>query len=129
MGLNVLQQNKDGKWYCGSFHGVFILGYVKGATVDYSTGKAALKNAGAPFGKKAIAGMSQDFSDTPVIAEYNEGTDFAPQPAYMNQLPMSLWNVALEAHSGRIFIGSIAGIFYLRDGNICRMVPLVWVCH
>ena len=78
-----------------------------------STGKAALKNAGAPFGKKAIAGMSQDFSDTPVIAEYNEGTDFAPQPAYMNQLPMSLWNVALEAHSGRIFIGSIATYIFI----------------
>ena len=108
MGLNVLQQNKDGKWYCGSFSGLFVWDRVKGTTVDYSTGKAALKNAGAPFGKKAIAGMSQDFSDTPVIAEYNEGTDFAPQPAYMNQLPMSLWNVALEAHSGRIFIGSIA---------------------
>lgn len=61
----------------------------------------------------AIAGMSQDFSDTPVIAEYNEGTDFAPQPAYMNQLPMSLWNVALEAHSGRIFIGSIATYIFI----------------
>lgn len=57
--------------------------------------------------------MSQDFSDTPVIAEYNEGTDFAPQPAYMNQLPMSLWNVALEAHSGRIFIGSIATYIFI----------------
>lgn len=113
MGLNVLQQNKDGKWYCGSFSGLFVWDRVKGTTVDYSTGKAALKNAGAPFGKKAIAGMSQDFSDTPVIAEYIEGTDFAPQPAYMNQLPMSLWNVALEAHSGRIFIGSIATYIFI----------------
>lgn len=113
MGLNVLQQNNDGKWYCGSFSGLFVWDRVKGTTVDYSTGKAALKNAGAPFGKKAIAGMSQDFSDTPVIAEYNEGTDFAPQPAYMNQLPMSLWNVALEGHSGRIFIGSIATYIFI----------------
>lgn len=51
MGLNVLQQNKDGKWYCGSFSGLFVWDRVKGTTVDYSTGKAALKNAGAPFGK------------------------------------------------------------------------------
>ncbi len=36
----------------------------------------------------------------------------------MNQLPMSLWNVALEAHSGRIFIGSIATyIFIFVMGN------------
>ena len=57
MGLNVLQQNKDGKWYCGSFSGLFVWDRVKGTTVDYSTGKAALKNAGAPFGKMAIAGI------------------------------------------------------------------------
>lgn len=58
-------------------------------------------NEGLPEGadyrqiKKAVAGMSQDFS-TPVVAEYYEGTNFAPQPSSMNQLPMSLWNVALE---------------------------------
>ena len=58
-------------------------------------------NEGLPEGadyrqiKKAVAGMSQDFS-TPVVAEYYEGTNFAPQPSSMNQLLMSLWNVALE---------------------------------
>ena len=56
--------------------------------------------------------MSQDFS-VPVVAEYYDGTTFAPQPATMNQLPMSLWNVALEVHSGRIFIGSIATYVFI----------------
>lgn len=31
----------------------------------------------------------------------------------MNQLPMSLWNVALEVHSGRIFIGTIATYIFI----------------
>ncbi len=112
MGLNVLQKDKKGRWLCGSFSGLFVWDRQRGTAIDYFTGKAAPKNTGAPFGNKAIAGMSQDFS-TPVIAEYYEGTSFAPQPASMNQLPMSLWNVALEVHSGRIFIGSIATYIFI----------------
>ena len=125
MGLNALEQDPTtGKWYCGSFSGLFVWDRQQGTAIDYFTGKPAPKKAGAPFGKKAIAGLSLDFSlpqqkgnngqkQTPVIAEYYEGTNFAPQPASMNQLPMSLWNVALEVHSGRIFIGSIATYIFI----------------
>ena len=112
MGLNAWEQDKDGKWYCGSFSGLFVWDRQHSAAIDYFTGKPAPKKSGAPFGKKAIAGMSLDFN-TPVIAEYYDGTDFASQPADMNQLPMSLWNVALEIHSGRIFIGSAATYIFI----------------
>lgn len=113
MGLNVLQKSNEGKWYCGSFSGLFVWDRVKGTAVDYFTKKPTPKKTGAPFGKKAIAGMSQDFSKTPVVAEYYDGTNFAPQPTTMTQLPMSLWNVALEAHSGRLFMGSIATYIFI----------------
>ena len=112
MGLNVLEKDAKGRWLCGSFSGLFVWDRLHGTATDYFTGKPAPKKAGAPFGKKAIAGMSQDFSD-PVVAEYYEGTNFAPQPSSMNQLPMSLWNVALEVHSGRIFIGTIATYIFI----------------
>lgn len=112
MGLNVLQKDVKGRWLCGSFSGLYVWDRHQAKAFDYFTGKSAPKKAGAPFGKKAIAGMSQDFS-VPVIAEYYEGTTFCPQPASMNQLPMSLWNVALEVHSGRIFIGSIATYIFI----------------
>ncbi len=112
MGLNVLQKDKKGRWLCGSFSGLFVWDRQHSVATDYFTGKAAPKKTGAPFGKKAIAGMSQDFS-APVVAEYYEGTSFAPQPASMNRHPMSLWNVALEVHSGRIFIGSIATYIFI----------------
>lgn len=112
MGLNVLQNDAKGRWLCGSFSGLFVWDRQIGCATDYFTGKAAPPKTGAPFGKKAISGMSQDFS-VPVIAEYYEGTSFVPQPANMNKLPMSLWNVALEVHSGRIFIGSIATYIFI----------------
>ena len=89
MGLNVLQKDANGRWLCGSFSGLFVWDRRQGTATDYFTNKPAPNEAGAPFGKKAVAGMSQDFS-TSVVAEYYEGTNFAPQPSSMNQLPMSL---------------------------------------
>ncbi len=112
MGLNVLQKDAKGRWLCGSFSGLFVWDRQHGTAIDYFTGKPAPKKAGAPFGQKAIAGLSPDFS-APVIAEYYEGTTSIAQPSSMNQLPMSLWNVALEVHSGRIFIGSIATYVFI----------------
>ena len=112
MGLNVLQKDKSGKWLCGSFSGLFVWDRRHATSIDYFTHKPAPKTSGPPFGKKAIAGMSQDFQ-VPVVAEYYEGPSFAPHPATMNHLPMSLWNVALEVHSGRLFIGSIATYVFI----------------
>ena len=43
-----------------------------------------------------------------IVVEYDKGTSLLQQPSWMNRLPMSLWNVAVEAHSGRLFIGNIA---------------------
>ena len=138
MGLNVLQKDGKGRWLCGSFSGLFVWDRQHAKAIDYFTGKPAPKKSGAPFGQKAIAGLSQDFETVPnlkepraakqvaskhdasqtetvpiVTAEYYEGTSAIAQPASMNQLPMSLWNVALEVHSGRIFIGSIATYVFI----------------
>lgn len=124
MGLNVLQKDANGKWYCGSFSGLFVWDRQKGTAIDYFTHKPAPKKAGAPFGKKAIAGMSQDFvhksseasmtyNRPVIIADYYDGTTIIAQPSNMNYLPMSLWNVALEIHSGRFFIGNIATYIFI----------------
>ena len=118
MGLNVWQKDDKGNWLCGSFSGLFVWNRKQATAVDYFTGKPAPKTSGAPFGKKAISGYSNDFQlpskgQEAVVAEYNEGTDALPQPQWMNRLPMSLWAVALEVHSGRIFIGSIATYVFI----------------
>ncbi len=120
MGINVLQKNSEGKWLCGSFSGLYVWDRQQGTATDYFTGEPAPKKVGAPFGKKAIAGISQDFK-APVVAEYYEGTNFAPQPASMNRLPMSLWNVALEVHSGRLFIGDSATYIFVFAAGILAL--------
>ncbi len=125
MGLNVWQKDKDGYWLCGSFSGMFRWDRQHSVSTDFFTGKEALKKAGAPFGKKAITGYSNDFvtkttvnrnthtTHTHVVTEYYDGTKSIRQPEWMNNLPMSLWNVALEVHSGRIFIGNIATYLFV----------------
>lgn len=122
MGLNVMEKASDGQWLCGSFSGLFRWNRAEGTATDYFTGEEAPKKVGPPFGKRAISGLSQHYVRTDartdgdvvrngniVVAEYYEGApDFVPQPAEMRDLPMSLWNVALEMHTGRLFIGDVA---------------------
>lgn len=121
MGLNVLQSDADGKWWCGSFSGLYVWDRQNNTITDYYTNKPAAKQTGAPFGKKPISGMSVDLSassngkclSAPIIADYYAGTPLLSQPDDLCTLPMSLWQVALEAHSGRLFIGSIATYFFI----------------
>lgn len=85
-----------------------------GGTVrDYFTGAPAEKKAGPPFGRNAVAGYSDDFDSDPIVVTYDRGTDLIAQPDSLRYLPMPLWNVALETHTGRIFFGTAATWFYI----------------
>lgn len=119
MGLNVLEKDQQGNWLCGSFSGMYVWNRERHISTDYFTKKLAPKTSGTPFGKKAITGYSKDFQ-VPlqqgrhgIITEYYKGTQAIKQPIWMNRLPISLWNVALEIHSGRIFIGDIATYIFI----------------
>ena len=115
MGLNVWQRDGQGRWLCGSFSGMFAWDRQRGTATDYFTGEPASEKAGAPFGKKAVAGYSSDFKRE-CVAEYYTGTDFAPMPGELAELPMSLWNLCLEVHTGRIYTilgqGTLIYIFF-----------------
>ena len=113
MGLNVWEPNGAGKWICGSFSGLYVWDRSVGSSKDFYTGQIATAKAGAPFGKHAVSGYSADFGGTPVVALYHEGTDALVQPDRYERLPMSLWNVALEVHSGRIYFGASATYFFI----------------
>lgn len=110
MGLNVMERDKDGNWLCGSFSGMYRWNRRSGRVTDYFSGDEADLKPGPPFGKYATAGYSAHFD---AVAEYYGGTDRMDQPEELSTLPMSLWNVALEAHSGRLFIGPIATYVYI----------------
>ena len=129
MGLNVWQQREDGMWLCGSFSGMHVWNRRTGSSVDYFTGKPSPKKQGAPFGNKAIAGYSADFrsavehsgtngegtkkSATEVVTDYYEGTAKIAQPERLRHLPMSLWNVALEVHTCRIYMQNTATYVFI----------------
>ena len=106
MGLNAWQKLFDGTWVCCSFSGVSVWDR------DAYTGEI---EHGRPliFSEKAISGHSSDIGEYPFAVSYINGTDVIKQPAALRTLPMPLWNVALEIHSGRLFFGPAATLSYV----------------
>lgn len=114
MGLNVFEKDGDGTWLCGSFSGLFRWDAYEGLVTDFFTGDTvAVASQGPPFGARAVSGYSADFATGSFAAEYEAGAYFAPQPERLRDTPMSLWALALEVHSGRIFFGNAATYFYI----------------
>lgn len=116
MGLNVFQKNEKGNWLIGSFSGLFLWDRQQQLITDYFTGKTIEVSNGSPFGKKAISGYSDHFEGKECIAEYTKGTGSIPMPKEFISLPMSLWNLCLEIHTGRIYTilgkGTLVFIFF-----------------
>ena len=113
MGINVWQKDSDGTWLCGSFSGMYRWNRRAALSTDYFSGEEVGDVSGPPFGKNAISGYSSDFGEAPLLVDYYEGTALLPQSPALAQLPMSLWNLALEVHSGRIYIGAAATYVFI----------------
>lgn len=122
MGLNVWQHDAQGRWLCGSFSGLFVWDRKKDSAIDWFTGESVEDKPGPPFGKKAISGYSSDLGDVPFAVEYYRGTNAIHQPDRFAELPMSLWNFALEVHSGRIYMGQIATFVFIFVAGIA----IIW---
>ena len=104
MGTNVLHQDTaSGHWLVGSFSGMYVWDRASGAATDYFTGRPAEKKAGPPVGDNMIAGYSPHLGEAPLVADYNKGVSGLPMPDELRLLPMSLWHLSLEVHTGRIF--------------------------
>lgn len=120
MGVNVMQQTAHGVWLIGSFSGMYEWDRQHGTLIDHFTHQAAQPTKGIPFGTHAVAGYSHDFTCGEVIADYKTGCDNLPQPHWMATLPMSLRNVCIEIHTGRIYtflgMGTIVYIFIIGLG-------------
>lgn len=106
MGLNAWEKLFDGTWVCCSFSGISIWDR------DANAGESAHGRPMA-FSDKAISGHSSDIGEYPFAVSYIRGTDVVKQPAALRTLPMPLWNVALEIHSGRLFFGTAATFSYV----------------
>jgi len=122
MGVTVFRKQRKGTYLVGSFEGLFEWSPAKGEVFDYIKKEpyAIKKVAGPPIGDYLITGFSQDFKGEEIAFDYNlgaininRGRTFSKMPTQIKEAyRMSLWNLALEVHTGRIF-QSVIGIFYI----------------
>lgn len=122
MGINVMEQKKDGTWLIGSFSGMYEWNRKKHTLIDYFTHQPAKPVKGKPFGAHAVSGYSSDFACGDVVVDYKKGCNNLVQPQWMSVLPMSLRSICLEVHTGRIYtflgLGTILYIFIVGLGCI-----------
>lgn len=130
MGTNVLQQEDADHWIAGSFSGLYRWDARTGESWNLYTGQryVAPKHQGIPDFTYSVSGYSTDLGARPVVFDYNRGAeyalggvqkaaadddrqefvcyrraDFSEMPEQVQDGRLSLWRVALETHTGRIY--------------------------
>lgn len=131
MGCNVLEKKGESTYLVGSFNGLFLWNPLSGQVFDYLTGNPyqAPQVAGPPVSKDMIDGWFADSSGKEFYLDYNHGVlpirnneRFGEMNSEIIQKsPISLWNLSLEIHTGRVF-EPILGMFYI------LYVPLAGLC-
>lgn len=113
MGLNVWMPVGSTKWLCGSLSGMYVWDRKTEKSTDWFSGAPAPIKPGPPFGARPVAGYTRDFRGEAFPIYFDSGTDRIQQPAELATLPMPLYNVALETHTGRIYFGNSATYFFI----------------
>ena len=127
MGCNVLEQTSPTKYLIGSFSGLFAWDTKSGMVLNAYTDKPPVEKAGPPISDHMITG-DFNYKGQKYVFDYNTGmqsprgiqTWEMPQKL-LQKSPISLWSVALEVHTGRIF-EFLVGPFYI------LYVPLAGLC-
>jgi hypothetical protein len=131
MGCNVLEKKGGSTYLIGSFNSLFLWNPLTGQILDYLSGNPyeAPEVAGPPISKDMIDGWFADNLGKEFYFDYNRGVlpirnnvSFGKMSdEIIQKSPISLWNLSLEVHTGRIF-ESILGMFYI------LYVPLAGLC-
>ncbi len=121
MGINVFEKTAPGKFLVGSFSGIYDWIPTHGYIADHVSG-SPLKSDGTrgnPFGNIPVAGMIRHDGNEFVFEyirgaiNYHGDSQFPGMPDYIiKESPISLWNLSLEIHTGRIF-SFLLGDFYI----------------
>ncbi len=129
MGINTLVTFQNGAYLIGSFSGLFLWHPDKPEVFNFATGGLYQeKSSGRPVGDYKVTGVLWDNQGHFYLADYDRGIvpmwhreTFPRMPEnVLISSKISLWNVCLEIHTGRIFQG-ILGDFYM------LLVPLVGI--
>lgn len=131
MGCNVLEKKGESTYMVGSFNGLFLWNPLSGQVMDYLSGSPyqAPEVSGPPISKDMIDGWFTDQSGNEFYFDYNHGVlpirNHIPfgemSTEIIRKSPISLWNLSLEIHTGRIF-EPLLGMFYI------LYVPLAGIC-
>lgn len=139
MGCNVLKPLGKGTYLVGSFSGMFVWNIPTGLVTDFFNHQPYIKPEGMvkPISDHMVAGLVERKNST-FWFDYNNGaqgiSSFGLIPTFptmpetiRNTSPMSLWNVALEFHTGRIFESLIGPfyILYVPFAGICILLVLI----
>ncbi|MCO5258396.1 MAG: hypothetical protein M9926_16740, partial [Lentimicrobium sp.] len=120
MGITAFQALNDSSFIVGSFSGIYQWFPHRDLVLNYITGLPAVSSGrGNPFGSVAVAGVINQAGRPVAMLDYNAGwiplvkdIKKPEMPGFIAKLPVSLWNLALEVHTGRIF-SVILGDFYI----------------
>ncbi len=127
MGITVFEQKTAYEYLVGSFEGLFLWNIQTGTVLDYITKKTYVppKHTGPPVGKFLVSGYMNNYQGKECFFDYRKGLcdiNGTPlnteMPTIIRHQPMSLWNLMLEVHTGRIF-QDVLGMFYI------LIVPLI----
>lgn len=136
MGCNVLEPIDTTKYLIGSFSGIYIWDAGTGAVSDFYTDKGYQAPVGMskPVSDHMVAGYIRDSNNQQWIFDYNHGIEeknggaiWEMSAAIKAESPISLWNLSLEIHTGRIlepFIG-ILYLLYIPIAGICVLMVLI----
>lgn len=112
MGVTAFEKVDANTVLIGSFEGLFLWNLMSGYKIDYIT-KGPIKEksrGGPPLGDFLVTGYTNDFSQGEVFFDFNhggirinDGQVFTEMPEEIQIQPMSLWNVALEVHTARMY--------------------------
>lgn len=122
MGINVFERIAPGDYLVGSFSGLYRWKpdkrYLKNLVTRQRPGSG--QEIGNPLGGTAVAGFIENNEGRGYIFDYNSGVaplghskSFGKMPKELSEEgEISLWNFALEVHTGRIY-SSLLGDFYI----------------
>ncbi|MBE0639354.1 MAG: PepSY domain-containing protein [Bacteroidales bacterium] len=122
MGINVFEQLGQGGFLVGSFSGIFSWFPERNYVENVLTRQEYIPTGqnSAPFSEQSIAGMVWDGASRPYLFDYIKGAEpflheqnFPEMPReIVADSPMSIWNLALEVHTARIY-RPLIGDFYI----------------
>lgn len=114
MGLNVMEQINEDEWIIGSFSGLYIWNKTFETYYDALNNNIEAQSYGLPFSNNQVSGLVFYNNEQTILFDYNNGAStieskngFIKMPDKYKTRPMSLWNLSLEIHTGRIvtFLG------------------------